>query len=289
MKSGYLDARSLPRVAWRRSKKIGRRINRSVRIAWKDLAVRQRLERNYPRSSWLFLQVLDRLTLVTIRALIRLTGWTWRNVEVLFVHVPKAAGTSIRKALQAEGMVSFTNARQVLRYLLRNKSAGPRLVSFDHMLVDSYVEIGLISSQDLRRAFSFAVIREPSERLQSAFRYHRKAGRIVPSDMSFDHYVSEVVKFDWLPRYRNVFGLSHCAPFAGMIRPKLWDGPTRVYPIHLLEELERDLSKRAGLDVQFGHFNSTEEYPSLEVEQTTRTRIDKHFELDYSIWNCVAT
>ncbi|MEM8698597.1 MAG: sulfotransferase family 2 domain-containing protein, partial [Pseudomonadota bacterium] len=100
----------------------------------------------------------------------------YRRAGVIFVHVPKAAGSTISEALYRRSLGHFT-AREMAAY--------------DHTWFE--------------RLPSFAVLREPVERTYSAWRYVRTGGTaegwIAPSP---DYTLPEFASFErfaeeWLP------------------------------------------------------------------------------------------
>jgi hypothetical protein len=87
----------------------------------------------------------------------------------VFVHIPKTGGQSIELALlEAAGLTWRTRDRALLR-INRDPTKGPPRLA--HLTAEEYVGLGHVSAVDWRRWTSFAVVRDPWQRLVSAWRY----------------------------------------------------------------------------------------------------------------------
>jgi hypothetical protein len=147
----------------------------------------------------------------------------WRRAGVVFVHVPKAAGTSINHALYGRSMGHLT-AQEIQRYC-------PGL---------------------LETLASFAVVRNPWSRLVSAYSFVRQAGTTdagvrnpeqyrLPAFRSFASFVDEWLVEQELDRLDFVFRPQH----------RFTDGPRGalveyVGRVEKLDELSDYLEQRMG-------------------------------------------
>ena len=88
-------------------------------------------------------------------------------MNAIFIHIPKAAGTSIEKSL------GFIRARTPARFknLFNNKSG---MYSFGHIEVRKRLADGSISKEFYDSAFKFCFCRNPYDRAVSHYFYARK-------------------------------------------------------------------------------------------------------------------
>ena len=89
--------------------------------------------------------------------------------EVIFIHIPKTAGISLYKGLF--GCESF--GHKTIRYYKKH-----------------------LNKRQFRKCFKFTVVRNPYDRLLSAYNYLKKGGRGVQSDLEYKSYLEEVKSFE---------------------------------------------------------------------------------------------
>lgn len=89
--------------------------------------------------------------------------------KCIFVHIPKAAGTSIERAFMDDLNLDMDNRHSLLLGASTNKSLGPRRVS--HLLAKEYVEHHYISQELFDDYFKFAFVRNPFTRLYSTYKF----------------------------------------------------------------------------------------------------------------------
>lgn len=105
--------------------------------------------------------------------------------QLLFVHVPKTAGTAIEKAILTELGVSYSERKP---YLLRRNDdpgRGPRRLA--HLYAKEYVSLGFVTQSEFDRYFKFAVVRNPWSRLVSAYKHSYQSTR------TFEDFIREVL------------------------------------------------------------------------------------------------
>ena len=90
--------------------------------------------------------------------------------NVIFVHIPKAAGTSIHKSLFG------------------------RLSGFGHSPAHQYIKIYGVF--DFYSSFRFAFVRNPFDRALSTYNYLRKGGNNSNDKLFFEKYLSEYTSFE---------------------------------------------------------------------------------------------
>jgi hypothetical protein len=106
--------------------------------------------------------------------------------QCIFVHIPKAAGTSIERAFMNDLGLDMDNRHSLFLGKNTNLSFGPRVVS--HLLAKEYVEQHYISQELFDSYFKFAIIRHPVERLFSSYKYRK-----YDDYLSFDSYIKIVL------------------------------------------------------------------------------------------------
>lgn len=111
----------------------------------------------------------------------------WNREKCIFIHIPKAAGTSINHALYGRTLGHFT-----------------------------YEEINQYFPQLVRKSFVFSVARNPYDRLVSAYHFakqggtaqmgmHRPQRYLIPEFHTFASFVSDWLQHQDLKRVDHVF------------------------------------------------------------------------------------
>jgi len=120
---------------------------------------------------------VNRLFLIFIKVLIKLRKASWGQVESIFIHIPKTAGSSIRTQMEkafGRALVTINSPRSIAKSL-RLPCAEVRGIVLEHVNPMLLVSLGLLSEGDVNRS-AFSIIRNPQERFHSAWAYgvHRK-------------------------------------------------------------------------------------------------------------------
>lgn len=102
--------------------------------------------------------------------------------KCIFVHIPKAAGTSIENVFMDDLGIDMDNRHALLLGVNTNKTLGPRRVS--HLSAKEYVQLHFISQELFNNYFKFAFVRNPYDRLFSSYKYRKYDNYI-----SFDSYI----------------------------------------------------------------------------------------------------
>jgi hypothetical protein len=102
--------------------------------------------------------------------------------KCIFVHIPKAAGTSIEYVFMEDLGLDMANRHALLLGENTNKTLGPRRVS--HLLAKEYVQQHFISQKLFNSYFKFAFVRNPYDRLYSTYKFRKFIDYI-----SFDTYI----------------------------------------------------------------------------------------------------
>lgn len=130
---------------------------------------------------------VNRLLLVFIKVFIKLRKKSWGQVESIFIHIPKTAGSSVRAQMERDfgrTMVTINRASSLARSL-RLPCSEVRAIVLEHVSPMLLVNLGLLSQGDVNRA-SFSIIRNPEERFHSAWNYGVRRRYFPPGKSQVD-------------------------------------------------------------------------------------------------------
>jgi hypothetical protein len=121
--------------------------------------------------------LLGALEGLTIRAhrTARRAQYTPSERPALFLHIPRCAGTSLKKEFRIEVM----ETPRLIPLLLDGR---PRVLSFDHLPVSWLLSTGLITDRLIRDSTIFTVVRNPFTRAESHYRQLLKRGVVQGSN-----------------------------------------------------------------------------------------------------------
>ena len=195
----------------------------------------------------------------------------YRKAGIVFIHIPKAAGTSVCDSLYQSRVWHFTLAE------IRSADSGRK----DQTAYKSGID-GLPT---------FSVVRDPLARLQSSYRYARDGGgsdgSINPdpayqSSMfrSFSAFISEWLVNQDLSTLDRVFW-----PQSRFVEDKL--GPVDfIGKVEKMEEVEHWLRKTVSGDVEIPHLNRSQHRQQAEpVPASDRSIVESIYREDYEAFN----
>lgn len=189
--------------------------------------------------------------------------------SVLFIHIPKAAGTSIDHAFLRQGWhVGFQDGGGKPDSVLRHLRCSPQ-----HFHAALLREMMVLSSFDA----IFTVLRDPMDRLQSEYRWRRQH---TPHSLpAFDTWVNQV--FD---RYQvDSFVLdNHIRPQEQFVLPQAQVTALERGVAHTLNKLSETL----GVPLPVGHdpiVNASPRDDGLEISAATRARIQTFYAKDFAL------
>ena len=105
--------------------------------------------------------------------------------RILFVHVPKAGGTSVRHMLESDGWKSLPNPIVPPSVIIKKELNGPRDSNHQH----AKIREGWISSWD----YEFAIVRNPYDRILSrAKQQARDLGLQEIEEINFFAWVDDI-------------------------------------------------------------------------------------------------
>ena len=163
--------------------------------------------------------------------------------KIIFVHIPKTAGISVAKAIF--GDVSLEGHRSVMFY--KN-----------------------LFNEDFSEYFTFSVVRNPWDRLYSAFKFLEKGGINIHDRNAYEQYLEEYKDFeDFVTNGLNkkmIYEIMHFIPQSEFICSK--DGKIDVNYIARFENLKDDISKlseKINNPIELDHHNSNKKVSYKEI------------------------
>jgi hypothetical protein len=96
--------------------------------------------------------------------------------NTIFVHIPKTAGQSIERVFLDRHGLGWEQREPLLLRANKEPQRGPERLA--HLYAREYVECGHVSAAAFSRAFKFAVVRNPYDRLLSEYFYRNPRTRI---------------------------------------------------------------------------------------------------------------
>jgi hypothetical protein len=130
-----------------------------------------------------------------------------RKNNVLFIWIPKNAGSSVFKFFEPHGMRKYKNRRQTVP-----KFSGDGAVTFGHISIQSLINRKIVSKDWVNQAFSFAVTRNPYSRLVSLYHFKRNRKKRF-KNYTFHDFCELLLSKQITPLgYYNKKGLSQANP-----------------------------------------------------------------------------
>lgn len=122
-----------------------------------------------------------------------------RELNCLFVHVPKTAGQSVEQFFMDLLQLGWDEDREAL-LLQSNTDPGCGTEKLAHLAATEYVACGHLSQEDFARFFKFSFVRNPWSRILSEYRYrnyfHHRSFR--------DFVLNKLPEPGWDDKYRHV-------------------------------------------------------------------------------------
>jgi len=148
--------------------------------------------------------------------------------DMLFIWIPKTAGTSVFRFLNKElGMQELKSGNHALGF--PNRGA----VTFGHMHYLSLLHFGIVTDAFHQRAFKFTFVRDPYARVASLYNYLTR--RTLLDGQGFDAFLERVYRRPPVGTFNRV-GLSQTNPQTDWLIGE--DGELLVDRVFKVEELE---------------------------------------------------
>ena len=186
---------------------------------------------------------------------------SWRGAEAIFIHVPKVAGVSVSMSLY-DKTLGHIRACDIKKYY----------------------------PEDFENFFSFAFVREPSERFLSAIKYldlnyqRLKGSPGMPSNRSLltdpDRLVDQWLLHQDMSTVNNVFKRQSdflCDESGNLL----------VDYVTTYESLEKGVayvSEKIGKEISLGRLNSTAEAAALEISESLKSKIRAIYKDDCTLY-----
>jgi Sulfotransferase family len=113
------------------------------------------------------------------------------NRSVIFVWIPKSAGTSIFAAMEKHGAQKMLSTQAIATYFQQKG-----VVTFGHIYVPALVQTGLVSRNFFQSSYKFTIVRNPFDRLVSLYEYLKRIN-YLPKTTTFDIFCEYVRSRAW--------------------------------------------------------------------------------------------
>lgn len=193
-----------------------------------------------------------------------------RELNCLFVHVPKAAGRSIEAFfMQRLGMDRDNDADRQRLLIIDNPDPDRGTEKLAHLSAAEYLECGYLTQQEFSSFFKFAFVRNPWARLVSEYRYRNY----------FRHRNFKDFIMHKLPPPGRDDKYRHVMPQTDMLYDS--EGRLMVDFVGKFENLQADFDQvcaRLGFDsCKLPHVNSSDK-PSRELKRKLRNSLYRNRE-----------
>jgi len=201
--------------------------------------------------------------------------------DLLFVWIPKAAGSSLVHWLNRELDLRFINHVRVAEGLPQEEIRQIRALTFGHMSVDRLIDCGYLEPGKLSHSFSFCFVRNPYTRVISVWKYLARQ-KVIPSTWTLDYFVFQLVRERPTPGIFNELSLSHGAPMVSWVRQTNWSGPKHVFRFEQLTAGFSELAESLGVKLatpadNVGDYRRTR----IPIRLKTLRRLENYYEKDF--------
>jgi hypothetical protein len=260
-------------------RRLAARLFRRLELTWRKLLELESVRTQSPK--WRFSQLQESMSR-EIRTVQSSRERFSLPVEVLFVWVPKAAGTSLYRWLNREIGMQFYNHIRLVERLDHSQIASAKRLTFGHMNPDSLVHLGYLTPEELDKSFSFAVVRNPYTRAVSLWRYLRHF-REIPRDWSFDTFVTNIVREDPQIGPFNFISLSQASPMVRWVFQNEWAGPRMIYHLEAIDELTFALHKAFSISSPLPSENVAvrERHPEVTASLDSLSKLQSYYADDF--------
>jgi hypothetical protein len=185
----------------------------------------------------------------------------WKKHNVIFIHIPKAAGVSVNNAIYGRSLGHF--------YAKDIKSIYPK---------------------DFKDIYTFSVVRHPIERLYSAYCFAHKGGTNIMGMHNKDYYINNPYFESFESFVRNWLVEQDLNKIDGVFRPQylyLFDKKNQLlvnnfYKLEDIEDNFNEISKKLGRSFSLGHHNKSEK-EKLNISNDLRELIYRLYQKDFEL------
>ena len=209
-----------------------------------------------------------------------------RQRKLVFLHIPKTAGSSIEQALGLFGPWQKENLQTGFG-LIQSRDLLARNLSSNFLQHLTLAELEDLFPEILHQAKLFTVVRDPWQRLMSSYRnpdpdlvaYYRWRTHNDINQLSLAQYI-DVARWLPHPHFRPQLNAVASQPGSNIPDPRV-----RIFRQEQLRELEQWLSQAAKRPIQLAHWNPARrplqelaeaEYWELEQQVRWLYAVDAH-------------
>ncbi|MEZ5384384.1 MAG: sulfotransferase family 2 domain-containing protein [Prosthecobacter sp.] len=207
---------------------------------------------------------------------------TGRKRDVLFLWVPKCAGTSVYRALVKYNCVQERWLMPMVPFSNRG------IITFGHVDVLQLIERGVVTRRYFDNAFKFGFVRNPFDRMVSLFFYLKKIKcEEVSVALTFEDFCRKVDRQEHPPvGLYNYKGLNQCNPMVDWLTDR--NGKLIADFVGRHENVNEDFRKICqiiGISEKIPHKNKTDHRPYREYyNDETRSIVEKLFRRDLDLF-----
>lgn len=193
-----------------------------------------------------------------------------KGPNLVFVHVPKTAGTSIINELKSKiGLQLLKKTSHFLNF--KNKGS----VTFGHVSYLDLLRLGVINNSFHKSAYKFCIVRNPYHRIVSLFNYFKDT-KIINQNINFENFLDNVyLKRPPIGIY-NHLGISQSNPQVNWIIDS--NGKFLVDDIFKIEEIEiltNTFKKKFKINLNIKKYNQSNKHITFKEIQKKRSIIEK--------------
>lgn len=165
--------------------------------------------------------------------------------RAVFIHIPKAAGTSISSWIESQMDFFAMRSRAIPK--AKPQPLTPYCLYLGHMNSDVPVSMGVISPKQLENSYSFIFVRNPFTRAVSLYRHLVRHDAMNGTFSDFLRGIRDPYYFKDRNLRRRAVSMGR--PMTHWYRPNSWGGPRAV---HRFEDLPAGMNLIAAeLDLTF--------------------------------------
>lgn len=148
--------------------------------------------------------------------------------QCIFIHIPKCAGTSVEKMFLTDLNISYQHRLSLFMGRNDDKIKGPPRLA--HLTISEMIENHLINLNQLDNYYSFAVIRNPIDRIFSFYKYLG-----YNEVMNLNNFITKVVVKSFITKDSNYWFLKPQKDYL------IYDGKVIVKKLIVLEKLSNEV------------------------------------------------
>lgn len=213
---------------------------------------------------------MSRLQGIDIRFKYLLNRQNWKDAtwfplpspSAVFIHIPKAAGTSVSSWIESQMEFFAMRSRAIPKD--KPRPATPYCLYLGHMNSDVAVSMGVVSPKQLEKSYSFMFVRNPFTRAISLYRHLVRHDAMDGTFSDFLRGIRDPYFFKDQNLRRRAISMGR--PMTHWYQPKSWYGPETIHRFEDLSGGMNLISAELGLepaDVRRGVSPHTQTLPSL--------------------------